>query len=585
MADGPRARARRQSIVLGTPASPGVAIGVLFAPAARCPLDAVPDRVVADPQGELKRLDAALDALRQELSERGGERAAPIPAEMRGLYEVYELLLDDPVLAEELTRRVLDGLWAPAALRDAVHALAGRFEAAQSAYLRARAEDLRALGRRLLRLLMDCEEGGREPPEQTLLVGEGLGIACLTAIPTDRLAGLVCTRGSPLSHGVIIAKALGIPAVVGVEGLKLSDADGHRPAIVDGYRGRVILDPNLEVFTEYRRLAEAQRGEARDLAADRDLPARTTDGRGLPLQANIALLAEIPTAKAAGAQGVGLYRSEIPFLIQDALLPEDTQVALYRELLEAFAPQPVTVRTLDVGSDKPLPSLSLAEPNPALGQRGVRWLLAHPEVLLTQLRALLRANAGLGNLRLMLPMVSVPGEIRAVRRLLEQARRELAATEAYLAMPPLGIMVEVPAAVLRIDDLLRLADFVSIGTNDLSQYVLAADRGNGRIEALCDPLSPAVLSALALAVSGARRRGVPVGVCGEMAGDPLGAVLLLGLGVDALSLSAIGIPPIRRLIRGWSQREAQALWGQALTLESAEEVRALVTSAIEGRGG
>jgi phosphotransferase system enzyme I (PtsP) len=574
---------RGQTIVSGVPASPGVAIGVLFAPAAQCPLEAVPDQQADDPQAELGRLETALDVLRGELSDRSGAGAPSVPAEMRSLYRVYELLLDDVTLREELSRRVLDGLWAPAALRDTVNSLAAHFESMESAYLTARAEDIRGLGRRLLRLLMDCGEGKRALPERTLLMGEGLGIACITAVPVERLAGLVCTSGSPLSHGVIIARALGIPAVVGAEGLRLVESNGNRPAIVDGYRGRVILDPNPEVLAEYQRFAQAERGRAANLGADRDLPARTTDGRTLTLQANIALLAEIPTAREVGAEGVGLYRSEIPFLIQDALLPEDTQAALCRELLEAFAPHPVTVRTLDVGSDKPLSSLHPVEPNPALGQRGIRLLLAHPEIFLTQLRALLRANAGIGNLRLMLPMVTLPEEIRATRRLLDQARRELVPTLAAVVTPPLGVMVEVPAAVLRIDALAGLADFVSIGTNDLAQYVLAADRSNPRLEGLCDPLSPAVLSALALAVEGAHRRGVPVGVCGEMAGDPLGALLLLGLGVDSLSLAATGIPEVRQLVRRWSQRAAHRLWEQALRLETAQEVRALVRAAIEGQ--
>lgn len=577
-----QAGAVSQSIVTGTPASPGVAIGVLLAPAAQCPLEAVPDRAADDPQAELRQLETALRVLRRELSDRSGHGSLAVPAELRSLYAVYDLLLDDPTLREELSRRVLDGLSAPTALRQTVDTLAAHFEAMESGYLKARAEDVRGLGRRLLRLLMDCGDGARELPERTLLMGEGLGIACITAVPVERLAGLVCTSGSPLSHGVIIARALGIPAVVGVKGLRFADGDGSRPAIVDGYRGRVILDPNPEVLAAYQHLAEAERARTANLGADRHLPACTTDGRRVPLQANIALLAEMPIAQEVGAEGVGLYRSEVPFLIQDAPLPEETQTALCRELLAAFAPHPVTVRTLDVGSDKPLSFLHPVEPNPALGQRGIRLLLAHPELFLAQLRALLRANAGIGNLRLMLPMVTVPEEVRAARRLIEQAYRELEPAVAGLVMPPLGIMVEVPAAVLRIDDLAALADFVSVGTNDLAQYVQAADRGNPRLDDLCDPLSPAVLSALALAVAGAHRRGIPVGVCGEMAGDPLGALLLLGLGVDSMSLSATGIPPVRRLIRSWSERAARALWERALRLDSAQAVRALVSEAIEG---
>jgi phosphotransferase system enzyme I (PtsP) len=267
---------------------------------------------------------------------------------LNSLSGVYQMLLDDPVLREELSRRILDGLWAPAALRDAVHSISARFEAMENAYPRARAEDIRAVGRRLLRHLTDCDKEGWQAPGHTLLMGEGLGVACIMAIPRERLAGLICIGGSPLSHGVIIAKALGIPAVVGVAGLKLADGDGRRQAILDGYRGRVILDPKPEVLAEYTRLLADQRHCAADLAMERDLPVRTTDGVTVDLQANIALLSEIPMAKEAGAGSVGLYRSEIPFLIRNTAPGEEAQTAIYRELLEAFAPYPVTIRTLDL---------------------------------------------------------------------------------------------------------------------------------------------------------------------------------------------------------------------------------------------
>jgi phosphotransferase system enzyme I (PtsP) len=581
----PREPSRGQSVFLGTAASPGVAIGVLFAPAARCPLEAVPDRPASDTQAELELLEQALGALRRELAAQGSRDAGEAPTDLGSLSAVDQLFLEDPLLWEEVARRILDGLWAPAALRDAVHSISARFEAMENAYLRARAEDLRAVGRRLLRHLTDCDDKGWQPPGQTLLMGEGLGVACIMAIPRERLAGLVCTGGSPLSHGVIIAKALRIPAVVGVAGLRLTDGDGHRQAILDGYRGPVILDPKPEVLAEYARLQAEERSRALDLAMDRDLPACTTDGVTVDLQVNIALLGEIPMAKEAGARSVGLYRSEIPFLIQDTMPAEEAQAAIYRELLESFAPHPVTICALDAGSDKPLPYLFRSEPNPALGQRGIRLLLANPQIFLTQIRALLRANAGIGNLRLLLPMVTLPAEVHAAKRLIDQAYGEVSEAVAECARPSVGIMVEVPAAALRVEEMAGLVDFVSIGTNDLTQFVLAADRTNPSLDALCDPLAPAVLSMIALAVRGARQQGIPVSVCGEMAGDPPGALLLLGLGVDSLSVSASAMPRIRRVIRSWSSREAQGLWEQALALDSAEAVRALLGQAIADKVG
>lgn len=303
------------------------------------------------------------------------------------------------------------------------------------------------------------------------------------------------------------------------------------------------------------------------------------------LQANIALLGEISMAKESGARSVGLYRSEIPFLMQDTAPGEEAQTLIYRELLEASAPHPVAIRTLDAGSDKPLPYLSPSEPNPALGRRGIRLLLAKPELFLPQLRALLRAHAGSGNLRLLLPMVTLPAEVQAVRQLIDQACREVAEVAPECVRPPVGIMVEVPAAALRLEAMAGVVDFVSIGTNDLTQFVLAADRTNPSLETLCDPLTPAVLSMIELAVRGARKRGIPVSVWGEMAGDPLGALLLLGLGIDALSVSASAMPRIRPVVRRWSRRETQRLWEQALRFDSAETVRLLIGRAIADRVG
>ena len=296
------------------------------------------------------------------------------------------------------------------------------------------------------------------------------------------------------------------------------------------------------------------------------------------------LLYDCSSAKELGAEGVGLYRSELPFLLRDAFPGEEVQYRAYRELLEAFAPRPVIIRTLDAGGDKALPYLPLAEANPALGLRGIRLSLEHPEIFLTQLRALLRANAGLGNLRLLLPMVTLPAELRETRSLVEQAHAGLLKDGQAAAVPPVGIMLEVPAAVFRIEELAAAADFVAIGTNDLTQYVLAADRGNTYVEAMCDALSPAVLAAVGLAVKGARKQGVPVSVCGEMAGDPLGALLLLGLGVDALSMTSGSIPRIKRVIRAFTRVQAQVLWERALQQESPQQVRKMLAEAME-RGG
>ncbi|MEA3273862.1 MAG: phosphoenolpyruvate--protein phosphotransferase [Pseudomonadota bacterium] len=578
----PPGEGRSQVLYVGTPASPGVAVGMLFAPASAASLEDVPDRAATDPDAELDALEAAMSAVHAELRDSGAEMATRLPDEVGTLYGVYEMILADPHLMEEAVRRIRGGQWAPAALCDTVQSMARNFEAMEDAYLRARAEDIRAVGRRILLRLLPRGSAPEIPLEQTVLLGKGLGLACITGIPSERLAGLVCTGGSTLSHGVIVARALGIPAVVGVEGLRLDQGDG-REVILDGYRGRVILDPTPEVRAEFQRLQREETRLVEGFAAEYDLPARTLDGVPIALQANISLLSEIPRARERGAEGVGLFRTEFPFLLHDDIPDEDTQYNIYRELLETFAPHPVNIRTLDAGGDKPLPYLPQAESNPALGQRGIRLCLAHPEMFLSQLRALLRANAGLGNLRLMLPMVTLGAEIRETRELIDRAHRDLEIAGRPSMLPPVGIMVEVPAAVLRIDALAAQAAFVSIGTNDLTQYILAADRTNAALGSLCDPLTPAVLTAIGMAAEGAARQGIPVGVCGELAGDTLGALLLLGLGVDSLSLSAGGIPRVKHLIRAFSRGAARDLWKQALALDSAGGVRAMLTDVLEAR--
>jgi phosphotransferase system enzyme I (PtsP) len=572
-----------QAVYFGIAASPGVAIGTFFSAPTQTVFDALPETASGDTDAEIAAFDRAVHVVREELRASGRAMGTRLPEEVGALYDVYELALGDPHLTGEIIRRIRSGMSAAAATRDTVEVMASQFEAMENAYLRARAEDVRAVGRRVLRHLMSLAEDGDAPPQRTVLLGKGLGLACLSAIPEDRLVGLVCTGGSTLSHGVIVARALGIPAVVGVSAIPLDQVDGHE-VILDGYRGRVILDPEPAVRAEFARLKRESTSIVAAPGCERDLPACTSDGVRVALHVNIALRSEIPLAKEQGAEGVGLYRTELPFLLRAEPPAEDTQYAIYRELLESFVPRPVIMRTLDVGGDKPLPYLPQDEANPALGLRGIRFCLAYPELFLTQLRALLRANAGLGNLHLMLPMIATPSEISQARGLIERAHEESRSAGRASALAPLGIMIEVPAAVFGIDALLEGVDFVSVGTNDLAQYVLAADRTNAALASPCDAFAPAVLRAIGMAAAGAARHGIPLSVCGELAGEPLGALLLLGLGVDSLSLSPGGIPRIKRLVRHVSHEDARALWKRAVTLASAEAVRIMLSEALAARG-
>ncbi len=314
------------------------------------------------------------------------------------------------------------------------------------------------------------------------------------------------------------------------------------------------------------------------------LPAETTDGIKMPLYLNTGLVSEMSTLGSDESEGIGLYRTELPFMIRDRFPGEDVQANNYAEVLDAFGPRPVILRTLDVGGDKPLPYFPVKEPNPFLGWRGIRMSLDHPEIFLTQIRAMLRANVGRNNLQVMLPMISTVGEVDELVGLIQRAHDELVEEGFEVTMPPVGVMIEVPAAVYQIQALARRVDFLSIGTNDLTQYLLAVDRNNSLVADIYDDMHPAVLRALIQIVEGAEMYHRPVSVCGELAGNPLAVILLLGMGVNSLSMSAGSLLKVKWVIRSFSRSRARSLLKSALKMESAQEVRRLMEGALEEMG-
>lgn len=413
-----------------------------------------------------------------------------------------------------------------------------------------------------------------------MLVGEEIGIARIADVPVARLAGIVCTRGSPYSHAAILARTLRIPAVMGLGNVALGPLAG-RCLLVDGTHGRVYVDPAADVVLEFERVSAQQRALADTLKTLRELPAQTPDGARVALQANVGLSSDLATALESGAEGIGLFRTEFSFMVRDSFPSEDEQYQVYREVLESFAPRPVTMRTLDVGGDKGLPYFPLQEDNAFLGWRGIRLTLDNPGIFLTQLRALLRANAGLGNLKILLPMISSAREVDAVRELLVRAAAECESAGQATGAAPLGAMIEVPSAVFQMASLARRVAFFSIGSNDLTQYLLAVDRSNARVARHFDSLHPAVLRALDSAVRGARDAERPISVCGEMAGNPAAAVLLMGMGVKTLSMAATNIPGVKRALRTFTLQHAQRLAAGALQAEDPADVHRLLGAAFD----
>ncbi len=568
----------------GVPGAPGVAMGAVTIPYLLADLDDVPDRMAEDSTVEEKMFRAAITAVEQELRTASDQLAPLLPPTEQALFTVYRMMLSSDSLIEDTLTGIRAGRWAPAAWRDAVLTRVRLLEQAEDSYLSTRAEDIRDLGRRVLHHL---RAGPSQHPElatgRCVLVAEDMSVAHLAAAPPEQLAGIVCLRGSALSHVALLARAMGIPAVMGLGDRPLGRFEGS-DIIVDGYHGRVYVNPDPATRAEYRQLMDTEAELSAELGELRDVPAETQDGYHIPLYAKAGLLTDIASARDSGAEGIGLYRTEFAFMVRESFPSEEEQSQVYRQMLAAFAPQPVVMRTLDIGGDKTLPYFTIEENNPFLGWRGMRFTLDHPEIFVIQLRAMLRANFEINNLRILFPMITTVEELDEVLRLLARAIRELREEGCPVTRPPIGVMIEVPSAAWQTEQLARRVDFLSVGTNDLTQYTLAVDRDNAQVAGLYDNLHPAVLKTVAYIIENGRRVGRPINLCGEMAADPGSAVLLLGMGVDSLSASATSVPRVKWAIRSFTYAEARELAQQALELDTAREVRQLLNAALRRVG-
>ncbi len=571
------------AMLRGIKGAPGIGIGTCVLPPAAADFDAVTDHSVEDGEAEARAFEQAVAEVRAELRASGKRMAAGMPTETHAMFGVYIELLDDDELFADTFERIRGGASAAGALRAGISEHARAFEEMTDPYLRSRAEDLRGLGRRVLLRLKSGSAEARVYPQRCVLVGEEISIARIADIPMGQLTGIVCTRGSPYSHTAILARTMGIPAVMGLGSVPL-DRLGHCNLLVDGNHGCVYIDPPPDLVQEFERVGRQQVEEAEALGALRELPARTPDGARVALHANVGLSSDLATALDHGAEGIGLFRTEFSFMVRDSFPSEDEQHGVYREVLESFAPRPVTMRTLDVGGDKALPYFPLQEDNAFLGWRGIRLTLDNPGIFLTQLRALLRANAGIGNLKLLLPMISSAREVDAVRQLLTRAAAECERAGQPTGAVELGAMIEVPSAIYQMPALSQRVDFFSIGTNDLTQYLLAVDRSNARVARHFDSLHPAVLRAIDCVARAARDAQRPISVCGEMAGNPAAAVVLMGLGIEVLSMAAASIPQVKRVLRTFSRQQAQSLATQALAAEDPSEVHRMLDLAFEDAG-
>jgi len=560
----------------GLQASPGVAVGRAFLIDRR--QVKTPKRHIeeSDVAAEIARFEAALDAsdaqlerVKKKLAEREGEDHFQI-------LEAHQLILQDEHLVDPTRQRIRDErINAEWALRRTVEEIKQIFDAIEEGYFRERRSDVDFVGERILRNLLGVDPTPSTPPPGAIIVAHDLSPADTAHLHRASCAAFLTDVGGKTSHSAILARAFEIPSVVGLE--RITEEVGSDDwLIVDGMRGEVIIRPTEEQMEEYRQRALKHQSYVQGLLRNRDQPAQTREGARMRLYANIELVDELRNALDHGAEGIGLYRTEFLYLNRPDLPSEEEHFLHARNVLRRLHPRPATFRTFDLGGDKVAPFLELEEENPALGLRSIRLCLRERGLFKTQLRGLLRASTA-GKMRIMFPMISGVDELRQARAVLEEARAELIASGTEVSSDlEIGVMVEMPSAVMVADQLAREVSFLSIGTNDLIQYALAIDRVNEHVGYLYHPLHPAILRMVRWTVDAAHAAGIRVGMCGEMAGVPLYTAVLLGLGLDELSMNATAIPAVKAVLRGARLEDCQRLAEAALALPTASEVEHLV---------
>jgi phosphoenolpyruvate-protein phosphotransferase/dihydroxyacetone kinase phosphotransfer subunit len=566
-----RAPAAPAGALAGLAAAPGTALGA--ARHFRLTAPEIPTEPASDPQAEWEALERAIERVRAEIQSTRESVAARAGEYSAAIFDAHLLFLDDDALLEPARRAIFEqGQNAAQAWHTAAETVAAQYRRLDDEYLRARVEDLTGVARQVVGELLG-ETAAAAVVEPGIVVAPDLTPADTAALDRELVRGIATAFGGPTSHSAILARSLGIPAAVGI-GERILDVPEGTPLVLDGDAGAVFVDPTEELVRDYEQRSAQRQAAARLALASAHQPARTLDGRRIEVVANVGSPADVDAAVANGAEGVGLLRTEFLFLERDSLPSEDEQYAAYEDIARRLDGRPLILRTLDVGADKPLPYLpQRSEANPFLGIRGIRLGLAQPELLETQLRAALRV-AFSHPLRVMFPMVATLAEYRAATAVLARAREDL---EAEVGV---GVMIEVPAAALAAEAFAAEVDFFSIGTNDLVQYTMAAERGNDAVAGLADPLHPAVLRLIRSVTEAAEAHGKWVGVCGELAADRLAVPILVGLGVSELSVNPPAIPATKEAVRQLDARAAADLAGEALRLASAEDVRALVSAEM-----
>ena len=560
----------------GIPASAGISMGPVFAYLKQDII--IPRHQITDTDGEVKRLEDALSTAKSQIADLFSKAKAEVADKEAAIFEAHALFLQDPTLITAVHESIMQQrLNAEAAWMEAVEDNAAKLEALEDEYFSARAVDIRDVGQRVIRILLGVAESDLTAlSDPSIILARDLTPSDTIRLDKSLVLGFITAEGGPTSHTAILAKALGLPAVVGL-GMEILALENETPLLVDGERGEVVAYPDETTRQEFvaRHHKAAVRAETESKVAHE--PAITQDGHQFEIVANIGSPQEASFALEQGAEGIGLLRTEFLYLDRKTEPGEEEQLAAYDQIMDVMEDRPVVARTLDVGGDKELPYLNLGhEANPFLGWRAIRMCLDQPDFFKVQLRAFWRASPG-HDLRIMFPMIATLDEVRRAKALLEEAGDEVKAAGHTIAKQiQVGIMVEVPSVVVLADLFAREVDFFSIGTNDLTQYTLAAERTNEKVAHLGDACHPAILRQIKRILDAAHDQGIWVGLCGELAGDPDAVPILIGLGLDEFSMAPSSIPHAKAIIRHWSLEQAQQLAAHVIDLDSAAAVREYV---------
>ncbi len=582
--------------LVGIAGAPGLALSKVVVCQPDADLSTVSLLKSANSEYEQQRFYHAVLKTRVDFHQMSEQLSSILSDDSLDIFEMYKQLLSSVSLADEIKEQINLGWNAESALKQIIDKYVVQFESLDDVYIRERGSDIRDLGNRLLFNLQRQQKQQQQLPDKFILVAEDVTAAMLAQYQHKGLQAIVSLSGSNNSHAAILARALGIPAIMGVDPIPLSQLEGQI-MIVDGYNGELFIAPDSALQVEYLHLINEEVALTEKVRAAIDLPTITQDGKAIELMLNAGLASGFEHSVRAGATGVGLYRTEIPFLERQSFPTEQEQTQLYKQVLAAFPNQQVTMRTLDVGGDKALSYFPISEDNPFLGWRGIRITLDHPEIFLVQIRAMIRASIGLNNLNIMLPMITSVTEVDDALNLINQAYFELKdelkdqlkdeappVKTIQIPRPKVGIMLEVPSVIFQLKELAQRVDFFSVGSNDLTQYLLAVDRNNARVANLYDAYHPAVLRALNMIAQEASKYLVPLSLCGELAGEPAGAILLLAMGYDKLSMNPHNIARIKWVLRHIAYHQAKIILNHVLNFSTAKQVHSYINEQLENFG-